>query len=164
ATPTSGFMSSLMGDLEGSAGGALDSLLTGTLRQDQLSTASVLISQGAKINALNSVRVQARAIDARGTIFVEAPTAGRNADVNLDTVVAVNTGGTTTPTLVNDGGSIRLLAVDSVKVGASGAAHADGDIQLSAVSRTAAQAGFAEANALVQVDGMLNGRNIDLHA
>src|SRR5690606_20174302 len=144
--------------------GPLESLLTGTLRQDQLSSAGVSIRNGARINALNDVRVQARAIDVSGTIFVEAPAAGRNADFNLGTVVAVNTGGTSTPTLVNDGGSIRLLAVDSVKVAASGVAQADGDIQLSAVSLTSAQAGFAEANALIQVDGTLDGRNIDLQA
>ncbi|KRG64873.1 hypothetical protein ABB26_05845 [Stenotrophomonas humi] len=108
ATPTRAVMDDIL-----AAGEGLDGLMYGTLKPEQLSRTGTVEIHG-RINASNGVRVQARAIDVTGTIFVAvAPGSGRDANSSLQRVdeTAVNTGGAGVPlTLVSDGGKIQLRA------------------------------------------------------
>ncbi|WP_162433759.1 leukotoxin LktA family filamentous adhesin [Pseudoxanthomonas koreensis] len=130
ATPTTGFMNRLL-DAGSTGDNAVAALLRGEV---PLSPAGVSVL--GRINARDDVRIQARAIDASGTIWVAG---GSGAD-RLDSEVAVNTGAGTGTRLVNDGGNILLVAEDSLLV--SGTVHAEGgDIVLQADDIVQIQAG-----------------------
>ncbi len=133
----------VMGDIL-AGGEALDGLLYGTLKPEQLDSGAVDI-QG-RINAANGVRVQARAIDVTGTILVAvAPAGGRDANASLQRVdeAAVNTGGAGAPlVLLNDGGKIQLRAAAITDTGF----------------------GLREAKATVTVGGVLEADDIELTA
>ncbi|MDR0182154.1 leukotoxin LktA family filamentous adhesin [Lysobacter arvi] len=105
STPTAGFMNSVL--LDGTGDGAIARLLKGDV---DLADGSVNLA--GRINALDDVRVQARAIDASGVIWVE----GGAGEDKLDTQIAVNTGAGTGTRLVQDGDTILLVAADSIDV------------------------------------------------
>ena len=142
ATPTRAVMDDIL-----TAGESLDGLMYGTLKPEQLSRTGVVNIDGT-INASNGVRVQARAIDVTGTIFVAvAPAGGRDANSSLQRVdeTAVNTGGAGAPlTLVSDGGKIQLRAA--------------------AISDTGLGARSAEATVSVGGAAKLTADDIDLSA
>ena len=122
ATPTTGFMSQLASSNGATVDAATANLLSGAI---PLSDGAVGIH--GRINARDDVRIQARALDVTGTVWVAG---GSGADA-LQSAVAVNTGAGGGMRVVNDGGNILLVASDDLSV--SGTLHADGgDIVLQA--------------------------------
>lgn len=126
SAPTTDFMQSL---LDGNGALDLTSENFDTLLQgkEPLAKSSVdgtsacgdyMICIAGKINAKSAVRVRATSIDASGTIYVE----GDGSDEDL-LGTSVNVEGSSTPTLVRDGNTIRLIASDddSVQIGDAGA-------------------------------------------
>ncbi|MBS0200675.1 MAG: leukotoxin LktA family filamentous adhesin, partial [Proteobacteria bacterium] len=107
SAPTQGFMDSL---LNGGAldvdGAAMQKLLLGQEPLAKSANGNCLICVNGTINANNAVRIRATAIDVDGTI----QTAGSGDDI---LATAVNVEGSATPTIVNDGNTIRLIAEDS---------------------------------------------------
>lgn len=107
STPTTAFMNNLLSPDDAMATVAIDRLLKG-----DVDLADGSVSLAGRINARDDVRVQARAIDASGVIWVE----GGNGDDRLDTQIAVNTGAGTGTRLVQDGDTVLLVATDSIDV------------------------------------------------
>lgn len=130
----------LLGSEIGTGGAATDRLLKG-----QLATADATVDIAGRINALDDVRIQARAIDVSGTIFVEG---GTGAD-KLDSQVAVNTGAPVGTRLVQDGNNILLVAQDAVLGG-------DASVNLKAGSTLRANGG----DVIVQSDDALTTRGV----
>lgn len=126
-----------------SAGESLDALMYGALKPGQLTDKTVQL-QGT-VNARNGIRVQARAIDVTGTLFVQAGPRDANGDLQ-GIEAAVNTGGSQPLALVNEGGRIQLRAAAisdtglgvrsaeaTVTVGGNARLEAD-DIELTALA------------------------------
>ena len=89
------------------AGKGLDALMYGTLTPGQLTDKTVALH--GTVNASNGIRVQARAIDVTGTLFVQAGPRDANGDLQ-GIEAAVNTGASQPLVLVNEGGRIQLRA------------------------------------------------------
>lgn len=107
SAPTQGFMDSLVNggglDVDGAA---MQKLLLGQEPLAKSANGNCLICVSGTINANNAVRIRATAIDVDGTI----QTTGTGDDI---LATAVNVEGSTTPTIFNDGNTIRLVAEDS---------------------------------------------------
>ncbi|ATD67361.1 hypothetical protein CNR27_07880 [Luteimonas chenhongjianii] len=132
---------STMDDILG-AGDSLDGLMYGTLKPEQL-TRSGTVQLDGTVNAQNGIRVQARAVDVTGTLFVAA--GPRTAADDLLTVdAAVNTGAGQALALVNDGGRIQLRAA--------------------AISDTGLGVRSAEATVTVRGNAQLTADDIELTA
>ncbi|HAV71071.1 MAG TPA: hypothetical protein DCX91_03840, partial [Stenotrophomonas sp.] len=126
-----------------SAGESLDALMYGALTPGQLTDKTVELH--GTVNARNGIRVQARAIDVTGTLFVPAGPRDINGDLQ-GIGAAVNTGGSQPLVLVNEGGRIQLRAAAisdtglgvrsaeaTVTVGGNARLEAD-DIELTALA------------------------------
>lgn len=107
STPTTSFMNSVL-----SADGTIGDNGIERLLKGDVDLADGSVSLAGRINALDDVRVQARAVDASGVIWVE----GGNGDDKLDTQIAVNTGAGTGTRLVQDGDTVLLVATDAIDV------------------------------------------------
>ncbi len=133
SAPTSAFMNTL---LDGNGNVSTEAAAVTTLMQGQepLADASgtCLICVNGTINANNAVRIRASAIDVSGTVFVSG-----NGTDTLGT--AVNVQGSSTPTLVMDGNTIRLDAEDSNSAGI-GDSTANSSITVSGKLQTGTQA------------------------
>lgn len=133
SAPTSAFMSSL---LDGSGKVATEATAFTTLMQGQEpladSSGTCMICVNGTINANNAVRIRASAIDVSGTVYVSG-----NGTDTLGT--AVNVQGSSTPTLVMDGNTIRLDAEDSNSA-AIGDSVASSSITVSGKLQTGTQA------------------------
>lgn len=126
-----------------SAGESLDALMYGALTPGQLTDKTVELH--GTVNARNGIRVQARAIDVTGTLFV--PAGPRDVNGDLQGIgAAVNTGASQPLVLVNEGGRIQLRAAAisdtglgvrsaeaTVTVGGNARLEAD-DIELTALA------------------------------
>lgn len=109
SAPTTDFMNSLLdssGNVNPNAA-AVTTLMQGQEALAETSSgAPCLICVDGTINATNAVRIRATSIDVSGTIYVTG--------TGTDTLgTAVNVEGSSTPTLVTDGNTIRLDAEDT---------------------------------------------------
>ncbi len=176
ATPTAAFMELLVSPQDSVVDAATADLLGGTM---PVSSGDVTIA--GRVNA-GDVRIQARAIDVTGTVWVADGTGGDA----FHSSVAVNAGAGEEMRLVNDGGNLLLVANETVNVdgtlttasgdvlingrdiavnaGALVDAGVGGDILLTAVDRAQVQTGQAEASSSVRVDGTLRARDIAMSA
>ena len=133
SAPTTQFMQSLL-DSNGNVNPASAAVTTLLQGQEPLAdnTGTCLICVVGTINATNAVRIRATAIDVSGTIYVS--------DNGTDTLsTAVNVEGSSTPIVVVDGNTIRLMADDS-NTAAAGDAVANSSINVSGTLQTASVA------------------------
>jgi len=133
SAPTMQFMDSLL-DTNGNVNPASSAVTTLLQGQEPLAdnSGTCLICVAGQVNATNAVRIRATAIDVSGTIYVSG-----NGTDTLST--AVNVDGSSTPTVVVDGNTIRLMADDS-NTAAVGDAVTNSTINVSGTLQTASVA------------------------
>ncbi len=158
-TPAAASMNLLYGDAVSGGGATTTALLQGSLAHD---SADVTID--GTIHATSGVRIQAKAIDASGTIFV---TGGANGS-GFDT--AVNTGDDGAVTLVQDDQGIRLtgetidLKTGSLLDATGTGGHPTHDVSLLASAEAGSLVGMASADSHVIVDGSIKAANVSISA
>lgn len=157
--PSADAMSTLYGEASAGGGATTTALLQGSLAHDGAD-----VSMDGTVHATSGVRIQAKAIDASGTIFVTGGASGSG----LDT--AVNVGDDGSVTLVHDDQGIRLTGetIDlhsGSSLDATGSnGHPSHDVTLLASAEGNSLVGLASADSHVLVDGSIKAANVTASA